>query len=199
MNKLLYSLGLLGLLATASCKDDDGAATPVSGDITFEGKAYTGKKGMLFDFGNDGSHYNYDFVVVDAVIVPTDLVTGELNAKFFFWPELYSPGTDKFRTGTFNYNESPAASDYYFNVADLVVDSNNDGKLTSADQAYVAEGGTITVSGTASKYTMSFDITMEGGKKLKGAYTGEYQYMDAREDESEGGRRAFSKSKLGVR
>ena len=183
MKKLFYLAGVLALLATASCKDDDSDvdADPITGNFMFDGKGYTARKGFVVDNGGLQTHYNYDFYLVDkADITLSDLEssTGELNTTFFLFAELFSPGDDEFRTGTFTFNENADDDDYFFVDVDLVVDSNNDNKLSLADTFYDAEGGTITVAGTPNNYTLTFNLTLDNGKKLTGSYTGNFQYVD---------------------
>jgi hypothetical protein len=183
MKRFFFLAGVLALLATASCKDDDtGDNTPAPGQITFDGKTYTVRKGFVIDFRDDGSHYNQDFLLFDTNISLADLEEDELNATFGFYAELFSPGIDQFRTGTFTFTNADVEElegDYYFQYADLVVDSNNDSRLSmDEDDVYIAQSGTITVSGTPSNYTMTLDLMMNGSKRLQGSYSGSFQYVD---------------------
>jgi hypothetical protein len=201
MRANFYLVGVLALLATASCEDDD--AKPASAPITFDGKGYTAQKGFAFDFGPDlaETHYNYDFALVDQPNVTLgDLEDAEqIDAKFLFYAELFSPGSDKFRTGTFTYDAqgTEVEGDFYFNQSNLIVDSNNDGKLSELDTTYDPQAGTVTVSGSANNYTLSLDLTMVGGKKLTGSYSGNFQYFDlGGERAPDGDLRKTTKSKL---
>ncbi|WP_225000147.1 hypothetical protein [Cesiribacter sp. SM1] len=182
MRANFYLVGVLALLAITSCDDDD--AKPASAPIMFDGKGYTAQKGFAFDFGPDlaETHYNYDFALVDQANVTLDDLedADEIEAKFLLYAELFSPGSDEFRTGTFTYDAqaTDVEGDYYFNQLSLVVDSNNDGKLSDSDNEYLPQSGTVTVSGSANNYTLSLDLTMAGGKKLTGSYSGNFQYFD---------------------
>lgn len=176
MKKLLYLAAALALLATASCKDDEGGPPPVTDAIMFDGKGYNGEKGLVFDYGDDGEYYNYDFMVADANITMEDLEADQIDATFLMYAELFSLGTESFRTGTFT---SGAGENLYYTNIQLIVDTNNDGMLSSEDQLYDVQNGDFTVAGgTGTNYTLTFDLTVAGGKKLTGTYSGNFEYID---------------------
>lgn len=204
MKKLMYSLGLLGLLATASsCTDDDAAAPakPANG-ITYDGQSLAAKTGVLGDIGpidifnqddegeeeewrkgeGQNTHYLKSFSITDA----TD---ENLEMSYLLMANLYSPGTS-FTNGTFNwfdintFDEGDVLNKPVY-VVSLLFDGNGDGDvmdfMTGEDGIHLPTDGKVTVSGSGVNYTINFDLTFPGGKKLKGVYSGDFVPMEEEE------------------
>ena len=199
MKKLTYLLCLAGLLATVSCKDDDGGEPgPVSNTFTVDGKNFVAKSGVIEDYGSDGTDvdgdgendfYNYDFYITDANIVQKgDSYEVEGNSSMLVYVETYSPSGSSFKPGTFNFStgENPAKGDYMFVAAYLVLDKNNSGtvgdEILNSDYSEVT-AGKVTISGSNRNYTVAFDVTLENNKKLTGSYAGNFAYTDNRSGE----------------
>ena len=195
MKKLLYSLSLLALLATVSCKDDDSPAPIPANAVSFNGKIFKPNTALVGDLGpsymtmeDDPSHYTNIFILTDAT-------EENPKASFMLMSFMFSLGSENFTTGTFNwfnYEEYDIADieDKSVYMLYMVVDGNNDGDIedvdTGKDFEYEATAGKVTIAGAgASKYTITYDVTFAGGKTLKGTYTGEFTDMGPIEEENE--------------
>ncbi|EMR02634.1 hypothetical protein [Cesiribacter andamanensis] len=195
--KTLFHLGaMLLILATVSCKDDDGGGAPAEPEnsFSFDGKTYQMNYGFIEDWGpanvsmegEEDTHYNYDFYLTDATVTPS----GAQGLTYLLYSELYSSGSGNFQTGTFkwvdheNLTEDDVNNANFF-VALLAEDGNGDGDLgDSQDRFHEPTGGTITVSGTdLSAYTITYDLRFSDNRRLQGSYTGEFDYFDERDGE----------------
>lgn len=190
--KSIFNLKFIVLLAIASaflmsCEKDDDDDDGGSNSIVFDGTSYSIKDGLISDYGAYDTHWNYDFVLVNAALteVTEDGYTyfDAPEATFYVYAELFSPGTSSFQTGTFQYMSYDASAEdvdgkYYF--YDVTVGTRNADGTNEMD--YEATAGTVKVTGSGSNYTIEFDVTVEGGKTVKGSYSGTFKT----EDETEG-------------
>jgi hypothetical protein len=198
MKKLLYSFLALGLITTASCKDDDGAPEPApiaNNSVAYNGTSYSIDNGAIIDWGTDGEHYNYDIFLADGEIdFETNTATG---ASIIVYAELFSPGDSDFSAGTFIYNASGNVSGkYYFEMLQVMTDSNNNRRLDEHDEILNVTGGKVTTTGKPSNFSMELDVTLDNGKTLKGNYSGSYDYYDGT---GGGGERVGKSAKRGLR
>lgn len=187
--KLLLLLLLTGVFFVA-CEEEE-EKDDEKNIITYDGLSYTMKDGVLEDYGSgsphvENTHYNYNVVIADA---PLKLITGNDGethwrfgdgSTFGIDIELYSPGTNSFNTGTFNY------LDWY---DDGLTQADFDGKYFFADgsvffisgntqSVYLVTSGTIKVSGSSLDYSIEFDLIINNGKAIKGNYSGSFKYDD---------------------
>ena len=194
--KTTFSLKFLTLLAFASLfiiscsKDDDDDDDANNNTVVYDGTSYTMVDGLVSDYGSydpidlgTASHYNIDFAIVDAVLVQvtegdyTYWNPGE-NTTIWAYAELFSSGTASFQTGTFvfiDYDTATAESiegKIFFTDVEVGVISG------TSELEFEATAGTVTVSGSGTNYTISFDITLENGKKLTGGYSGVFKFED---------------------
>lgn len=194
MTKLFYSIFALGLLATASCKDDE---TPTSeplpaNTLSYNGKNYPIDNGAIIDWGSWEDHYNYDFFLTDGMM---DLENETaVDATVMIYAELWSPGTESFATGTFIFDNSGETGDKrFFENAAVVMDSNNNGELDENDDHLTVKAGTFKVSGSGTSYTVEVDVTLSDNKLLKGKYSGTFEIIEGSIEEMPGGRRRVGK------
>lgn len=198
MKKLLYSFLALGLLTTVSCKDDDETPAPApvaNNTVAYDGADYSIDNGAIIDWGTDGEHYNYDVFLADGEIdFETNTASG---ASIIVYAELFSPGDEEFSSGTFNFNASGNVSGkHYFEMAEIMVDSNDNGQLDENDDLLTVTAGKIITTGDASNFTLELDVTLDNGKTLKGKYTRSFDYYDGT---GGGGERISKTAKLGLR
>ncbi len=177
-NRFFTAVLLLTGLFFMSCgSDDDGDAQPdVSGTVTFDGTSFQITKGYVTDFGNDGTHYNFDFEITDGSVTssPTNF---SASGSFYGYIELFSPGTNNFSTGTFSYlefSETPEDNEFYFNSASVLLDSDENGILDLTDDGYQVTDGTVIVTGEPNNYTLQYDLTFTGGRALEGTVSGNF-------------------------
>lgn len=194
MKKLFYSIFALGLLATASCKEDE-ELTPKplpANTVSYNGINYTIDNGTIIDWGSWEDHYNYDFFLTDGVMDFENETA--LDATVMIYAELWSPGTESYTSGTFNFDNSGETGDKrFFENAAVVMDTNNNGDLDENDDRLTVKAGTFKVSGSGTSYTVEVDVTLSDNKLLKGNYSGTFEIIDGPMEEMPGGRRSAGK------
>lgn len=129
---------------------------------TIDGQSYDFKAGVIDDFGVDDlfglgfSHRNYDFSIVNF----QDLGTLP-NEYALIYSELFAAG-NSFEAGVFTFNNLLGdanllnGEDFFVNASFSLVENNE------IKEAYVAIGGSITVSGDdPSNYSISYELTLQ--------------------------------------
>ena len=186
-------------LAVFSCSDDgdgDSVVPSAKNQVTYKNTQYPLENGLADVYGtiDSDNHYNIDFSVSDGLFIPflTDLGTGILinlwtisDGTIEVAAELYSPGTDGFKNGTFAYsslsndevNDASFIGKYFFNEAYVAIDVNGDGDLAE-DEEIAVTGGTIEVSGTSPQYTLVYDLILADGETLQGSFSDEEFAVD---------------------
>lgn len=191
MKTLNYSFFALGLLATVSCNDDDQTPTPEPlpvNAVSYNGKNYTIDNGSVIDWGSWEDHYNYDFFLTDGEMDFENETA--VDATVMVYAELWSPGTESFTTGTFNYDNSGVTGDKrFFENAAVVMDTNNNADLDENDDHLTVKAGSFKVSGSGTSYTVEVDVTLSNNKLLKGRYSGTFEIIEGSIEEMPGGRR----------
>lgn len=186
------SLSLLSLLIFAACSGEGtGSVGQPSGNaLTYNGTSYPLAQGLADVYADTANHYNIDFALTDGYFTPfTDYGSGfpitiwlTNEARVEFSVELYSPGQDTFRTGTFFY--SPVTDEgvddpslvgaYFFNAASYVgFDIDGDNEVAESEEVAVV-GGSVTVTGVAPNYQLAFDLQLANGLTVTGSYAGEF-------------------------
>ena len=192
---------LLGLLSTSCSKDDDTSVIAPSGTNTeYNNKKYAIKNGFIHDGGavdhylddeaESKTHYNYSFILTDGT--PTfegDDVVSMNDGSIVVSAILLSPGTTTFNTGTFEFAdytgdeeldeeelEAKYRNKYFFPLAFVITDSDGD-KNWEEEAGELVTGGTFKVSGTAPNYTTEYNLTLDGGKTIKGKFTGKFNVV----------------------
>jgi len=189
----LSTLALALTFAATSCslfeKKDD--PKPAKSEVEYNGSNYNLDQGLIVDlgaanlYGNDDTHYDYDFYVSDGDIEDNGDEVEEIQGSFGIFTECYSLGDSEFKTGTFTFvdasndgslsdsqrqtkykNKSVFASSVY-------IDANGNGIL-SDEVPIRANGGTVKVSGSSPNFTIEYDLTLANGKTLKGRRTGSF-------------------------
>lgn len=162
---VLFSMVLIGGIATAfqSCDDDD----PVTAnEFTVDGETFALTHGYLElyqDVHPISSASVYKWSVILESTDPSNIwhwVRFTLNSK---------TGTT-LAPGTYLYNGENTLDDLTFFFGEVV--TNYDISSGEGQQYEAFESGTVTVARSDSKYTVLFDVTVSGGTKVKGSYTG---------------------------
>lgn len=196
---VLLALGFLFF----SCGDDDGGST-TGGTFTFDGQTYTAVDGFIEDYGavdpfeggGTATHFNYVMGISDAdfVMITDDgdpYFGGSDGVSIVIYLNLYSDGVTSFQDGTFSFIDLDGAStadisgESFFTRGELELDDDNlapNGDLDGDE--YEITGGTITLTGSETNYTIDFDLDItewESGTPVGnavGSYSGEFQYQD---------------------
>lgn len=178
------AIGLFaGLALFSSCSEDE--TTP---DLpTTDGKVTVGdvvtemSDGFIFDYGGgegefsgvEYNHYNYDFYVTDGAHTFVDgLEITDYTLELYF--ELFSPGKDMFREGTFTFaDESEEILDKYFiSSADATMDFDGNGTIEEAERSISLVSGTVVVAKDGDQYIITVDGVLENEVQIKGGYKG---------------------------
>lgn len=136
-------------------------------DLTIDGVTYTLLDGIVADYGGDGTHYNYDFTLIDDEIALDggELVPGE-ETTIGVYVELFSAGNSSFTPGTFDYlNEStnPGAEQSYFNIFEIYTFDEPIGANSEPvpDGYFIGVSGTVTVTENANlDYTITYNVNV---------------------------------------
>lgn len=187
MKKQLLFLAILCTSILSSCgSDDDGDSSSILGTIRIENQTFDVNTALIGDFGIasplfDASHYNFDFTLTDAVFNLSNPQTNQdFTGTYILYAELFSPGTSGFQTGTFNYvddfdiEQSDIDGEFIFFASDLILDSNNDGVIDESDTEDAVVSGSITVSGSGTNYTITYDVELESGKTINTSFSGNF-------------------------
>ncbi len=164
---------LLGLLVLSSCGDDDDDDTQqdVVNELTVGGQAFTGTDGLIIDIGSIVTHYQYTIGISDASLDVSSSGNGfrfSTSSSFLISFGAASFEPDAFQTGEFSYLSSidtVPLDNYFFSGTFTNVDTGTTLNIT---------GGTITISGTSPNFTVQFDVDLQGGEKITGAYVGAF-------------------------
>jgi hypothetical protein len=193
MRSLRYAT-ILTLFVICGCGGDgDDTITPTgTNQVAYDNTSYSLENGLANDYGtiDSDNHYNIDFSVSDGLFIPflVDIGTGILvqlwsvsEGTIEVHAELYSPGPDGFKTGTFAYTPLPEdeiedpslIGQYFFQDAYVAVDADGD-QVLSEDEEITVTGGTIEVSGTSPRYTVMYNLALANGKTLRGSFSDEF-------------------------
>lgn len=163
-----------------TCVDDSKNGGENDNSIMYGDESLDLNDGFIFDYGVDPElpdHYGYGFLLSSEDNIDPDL-TDYTEGEDYIWIELNSLGTSEFKAGTYNLIGDQTTLDQnfmsYVEVA-LDYDAANPTILT-------AELGAVVVERTNNEYTLTFDLTLNNGRKITGSYTGEFDIKDETED-----------------
>lgn len=199
LKSMTLILGMISVSLILSCSSDE--SVDLTNQITFDGNVYIMTSGLVSDYGayapldnNTGqeSHYNFDFVILDAPLEQlqdgSDTFIGpSASTTIVIYIELFSPGTSTFQAGTFNYIDEDNATqadidgEFFFSYGEIELDTDGvvNGDLDGPE--YELTGGSVVVEGSGNTdYTITYNLTTTGGRSLSGTYTGEFTYSDER-------------------
>lgn len=172
-----------------SCEKDKDNEPAISETFKVEGKSFTIKEGFIEDYGSYGvgendTHYNYDFFLIDGDAELEVEEVSDFKAGLYF--ELFSPGTSGFTTGKFNFIdeedinlESDIVGKHFFTYAEAYFDLDDDGVEDEESEYFYVIGGSITVSGgTNNNYTVEFDVKLDNNETIKGKFADTFIFID---------------------
>lgn len=188
---LLYLL--LALFLTNACKDNDAAEPKVPANTVAYGEdPFSITQPGIQDLSNNTdfpSHHCYRIILTDGklTLYENTTLTGSQGNSFTVSVRLFSPGTDAFKPGTFQYINTEEllvaeANDqvkdkFFFNAGNfsMQIGEDDDDPFTTPEYELAkAISGTVKVAGAANPYTIDIDLTMDNGKKLKANYSGNF-------------------------
>lgn len=133
-------------------------------------------EGIIFDDGQDDtieSHYAYSFNMGIGDVIEGEYGYRFQNVELLLLAELFSPGTESFEFGTFEYvNKSTStlediAGKKFFYESAIAFDGNNNGTVfeteedIESDVLYFTQDGTIEVQDNGdNNYTFVYDLIM---------------------------------------
>ena len=198
MKRILLNSTLL-IIASAfmfSCSDDDETNVKEDDSFSYKNKSYDITHTMILDWGavsfygeQEESHYRYYFILgngeygyVDDPNNPGKKLVTRDGVSYELYFKLSSPSTDKFVGGTFPVytpSSSPTVSEvkdkYLLQYGEVWFDTNGNGNYEQAlDEVALATNGEVTVSGSGTDLTISYDLTLDNGETVQGQYSGTF-------------------------
>lgn len=160
MKNLKLGILLLAIAFITSCGSDDGADVELglSGSIAFDGTTTELTDGLIFDFGVDAGEYNYDFYLANGAFSLEGLEL-TVDGNTIVYLELFNQGSS-FSPGTFSVAQS---GERYCNA-----------EIRIANDISVAEGGTVTISGSGQTYDITFNLEFSDSRTLTGTVGGAF-------------------------
>lgn len=163
MKKILLSLSILSILLISSCGSDDGPS--VNNQITIGDQTFDITNGGFIDLGESEGARQGAFALADASIsISQSSFSVGTSSSIRIVLNLVALGSS-LSSGTYTEGDvlSPDAGKVFFI------------SLIQADgTSYNVDSGTINFSGSSPDFTISFDLTLEGGEKLTGGFTGTF-------------------------
>lgn len=164
MKKILLSLSILSLLFFASCGSDDGPT--VNNQITVGDQTFDITNGGYIDLGETEGTRQGVFALADADISITSTPSFSVGStsSFRIVLNLVALGSS-LSSGTYTEGDvlSPDAGRVFF-VSLLDADGTS----------YTVDSGSVEFSGTSPNFTMVFDLTLNGGTKMTGGFSGAF-------------------------
>ncbi|MEP1035377.1 hypothetical protein [Ekhidna sp.] len=164
MKKILLTLSILSILIISSCGSDDGVA--VNNQITIGDQTFDITNGGFVDLGESEGTSQGAFALADANISVSSQSSFSIgsSSSFRIVFNLVALGTT---LGSGAYTEgdvlSPDAGKVFF-VSILQADGTS----------YNVDSGSVQFSGTSPNFTLSFDLTLDGGTQMTGGFSGEF-------------------------
>lgn len=165
MKKILLSLSILSIILVTSCGGDDDDPV-VTNQISVGDQTFDISSGGFIDLGEAEGTRQGAFALSDADISVTTTPSFSIGtgSSFRIVFNLVALGSS-LSSGTYTEGDvlGPDAGKVFF--VSLV---------SAGGTTYNVDSGSIEFSGTSPNFTMTFDITLDGGTKLTGGYSGEF-------------------------
>jgi len=171
MRIFLVFLSFLAITLTACKKDDDGDKNGLKNAFSYDGKTYSTPKALLEQYGENygGGSHDFDFTFYSNGFTwdsQEEDFTGTGEAVYI---DLNSSSPTEVTPG--NYTVELEADREAFNIvfAITVLQYNKD---TETGTELEVTAGSATVAKSGATYTVEYDFTVTGGKKVKGHFEG---------------------------
>ena len=189
LTKVLYAIAIASTLGF-SCSEDDSEA-PTAQGIQYDDKVLEVQGAIAKDYGMSDpldepggakSHRYMELYLSDTSIVydsEDNDVDGDAEGSYLIVLSLYYPAED-FTSGSFtvtseDYARSDIEGKAFSDFAEIAIDDDGDGKIgIEPDYTVATEGSTVDVAKDGNMFTLTFDLTLENGKKLTGTHQGEF-------------------------
>ncbi|MEQ8627545.1 hypothetical protein [Ekhidna sp.] len=164
MKQLLLSISILSIIIITSCGSDDGVS--VNNQITVGDQTFDIANGGFIDFGETEGITEGAFALSDANISISSSsfsISTSSDIRIIF--SLASLGSGGLASGDYSEGDvlSPDAGKVFFIQL-----------IKAGENTYSVTGGTIKLSGSSPNFTISFDLSLDGGDKLTGGFKGEF-------------------------
>jgi hypothetical protein len=167
MNKKLLSILFLALLAInfQACKDDDEAKP--KNEFTSGGETFSLESGDLSLFVDEHPESG------DPVYKWTVFIISDQLADKWHWVSFHLIGDSEtsLTEGTYTYDPEYTQDNFTFffgEVAKNYIVEDGEGDVSED-----FESGTVKVAKSGDTYTITFDVTLDGGATAKGQFIGE--------------------------
>ncbi|UBM57898.1 hypothetical protein LAG90_13895 [Marinilongibacter aquaticus] len=167
---ILAGLSVFFILSSCS-KDKNDDTTPVTDNISFDGKEFDLNSRFFLDFGFDGDESNVEFFVSslsEDELSSTSTVCDDCE-HILIDMDMYSP-SETFETGVFKVNGEIGEHSAFGQVVIGTPPFEDE----EAVDVFDFESGTVTISGSTPNYTIELDVVTTGGQKLQATYSGEF-------------------------
>lgn len=165
MKKILLSLTILSILIITSCGGDDDEPS-VNNQITVGDQTFDISNGGFVDLGESEGASQGAFALADANISISSQSSFSISTSSTFRIvfNLVSLGSS-LSSGAYSEGDvvNPNAGQVFF-VSLIEADGTT----------YTVDSGTINFSGSSPNFTVSFDLTLNGGTRLTGGYSGSF-------------------------
>lgn len=183
MKNTKLSLSIFSLLILIfSCSSDDSSS---SSDFNFDGQNISFTHGFAVDGieAESNGYYSFDFILANAAFTLNETILPSIgfdnvdNVDALLILELLNE-SDTFQTGTYTFSSNeplPQYFDYFF-----IRLPGEDGVFDFQDIYLTATSGSVTISGSALNYSLSFDIDLSNGQNLNFEFqANDFTYLDA--------------------
>lgn len=163
----LTALFAFAAFAFVSCSKDDSPAGPTyAGSASYEGTTYQIDKGY-FGTGYDSTNQVDIGAFLVTSLAPSSM-TSTANFNYVYFEYLQTTVTP----GTYTFlNNGTVSSTKNFVYGEVVLNANTSKQVG----VLVISPSTITVTKDSdTKFKIDYDLTVEGGKKVTGTYTGTF-------------------------
>ena len=178
----ISALVLLMSLSLMNCGNDDGGDAPSNADFTYEGQNYSFNSGYSVDGVEPAFGYYYtDFVLgtssftLNESVLPTVAISDFEMTDAILYVNLLNEG-ESFETGTYVFSNTEMPKYFEFGYIRL---PGEDTFFDLEDDYLFINGGTVTVSGAPSNYSLVFNVTIAGGQNVSFTYNSNLVYLDA--------------------
>lgn len=170
MKNLFFALiAMIAFTVFSGCnKDDDDMGTTVKNEFTYDGTKHSIAKGYLSSLGSNGNGtFDYDIFLTTAGITKGG-AAGLTGMGDYVYLDLNSISTTGLVAGTYNWSNSRTD----FSVVPGSATFLNYDFATFSGTTLAATAGTVDVAISGTETTVTFSLTLTGGKTVTGEWKG---------------------------